>query len=118
MAKGFMHPSSYPIGWLTATEKASRLALLELPEWEKWVSIDWARGESGAVERMKRLRRFRDGLEAHQFEYPWAGEALAKGFRLGFRKQIAAGVWDIKVGWIASSGISPETLAILQEIRK
>lgn len=95
------HPEHYPIAWLSAAKLAA-----EHCEGEGyWVSVDWARGESGAVARMKRLRAFRDGLRQAQHNYPKIREVMAKGYALSFRKVFAHGVWDVQLAWRPSGNV-------------
>ena len=91
------HPEHYPIAWLSA----AKLAAKELDN-EKWVSVDWARSEHGAVARMKRLRAFRDGIKLNAFAYPEFEELLAAGYGLTFRKIPSDGVWDVQLRWKAA----------------
>lgn len=91
MAKFKPHsPDTYPIAWTSA----ARNALLAPGEWQ---SVDWARGEAGAVARMKRLRAFRDGISLYPGRFPELAQALSEGKQLAFRKIPSAGVWDVQL---------------------
>ena len=89
------HPSHYPVGWNTAV----KLAAAKRDSPEPWLSIDWARGRSGAIGRMKRLRAFREGLYAYKNLWPEVAAALAAGYLLTFRKVQFEDVWDVQVSW-------------------
>lgn len=95
-------PGHYPISWLTAANQA-----LAAPG--EWFSVDWARGEAGAVSRMKRLRAFRDGI----LKYPSRAQGLADAFAAGkvlrFRKIERFGVWDVQVSLQEASKMDFET---------
>lgn len=83
-------PDHYPVSWLTAANQA-----LEKPG--EWFSIDWSRGESGAVSRMKRLRAFRDGIPLYPARAQGLAQAISEGKTLAFRKVLRFGVWDVQV---------------------
>lgn len=89
------HPEHYPIAWLSAAKIAVEKRGTDNP----WVSVDWARGESGAVSRMKRLRSFRDGLRANRYNYREIAEVIDAGYELAFRKVPFRGVWDVQLAW-------------------
>lgn len=89
------HPEHYPIAWLSAAKIAVDKRETDNP----WVSVDWARGESGAVSRMKRLRSFRDGLKANRYNYREVAEVIDAGYELTFRKVSFRGVWDVQLAW-------------------
>ena len=89
------HPEHYPIAWLSAAKIAVEKRDTDNP----WVSVDWARGESGAVNRMKRLRAFRDGLKANRYNYREIAEVIDAGYELTFRKVSFRGVWDVQLAW-------------------
>lgn len=89
------HPEHYPIAWLSAAKIAVEKRDTDNP----WVSVDWARGESGAVSRMKRLRAFRDGLKANRYNYREIAEVIDAGYELTFRKVSFRGVWDVQLAW-------------------
>lgn len=105
------HPEHYPIAWLSA----AKLAAKELDS-EKWVSVDWARSEHGAVARMKRLRAFRDGIKLNAFTYPEFGELLTAGYDLTFRKLPSNGVWDVQLRWKAAD--KGQVIAPVKELLK
>lgn len=107
------HPEFYPIGWVSAA-KASAEALGDGEKQSKWVSADWARGEAGAVARMKRMRAFRDGLAANRYNYQRIAELMDGGFELTFRKVQAQGVWDVQLCWKKAID-AEEILAITRE---
>ena len=86
------HPSNYPIAWLTAAQTAAAKP-------EEWVSVDWARGESGAVSRMKRLRAFRDGLLLNSAALSTELRQILQTHSLTFRKNLTRGVWDVQLCW-------------------
>lgn len=92
------HPSTFPIAWMTATKLAAGPRYFEADE--PWISAAWARGEAGAVSRMKRLREFHRGLQLHQNEFPDLRELFSNGWRLTFRKRMVAGVWDVQLRWM------------------
>lgn len=104
------HPEHYPIGWLTATKLAA-----ERPGQDYWVSVDWARGEFGAVARMKRLRAFHKGLFANRFAYPELAAAFTAGYALTFRKRLVHGAWDVQLSWKEADN-RQETLMALRSI--
>lgn len=89
------HPEHYPIAWLSAAKIAVEKRDTDNP----WVSVDWARGESGAVSRMKRLRSFRDGLHANRYNYREVAEVIDAGYDLAFRKVSFRDVWDVQLAW-------------------
>ena len=89
------HPEHYPIAWLSAAKVATEKRGTDNP----WVSVDWARGEAGAVGRMKRLRSFRDGLHANRYNYREIAEVIDSGYELTFRKVAFRGVWDVQLAW-------------------
>lgn len=91
------HPEHYPIAWLSAARSAANAACRDSAD--PWVSVDWARGEAGAVSRMKRLRAFRDGLRVNRHNYPEIAKAFDDGYELTFRKVPAHGVWDVQLAW-------------------
>ena len=92
------HPEFYPIRWITG----ARISLSKLVEGEdqsEWVSIDWARGEAGAVSRMGRIGAFRKGIKLYpEFDRNF-GEALKKGFDIAISKKYVRGVWDVRICW-------------------
>lgn len=89
------HPEHYPIAWLSA----AKLAVEKRDTGNPWVSVDWARGESGAVSRMKRLRSFREGLHANRYNYREVAEVIDAGYDLAFRKVSFRDVWDVQLAW-------------------
>lgn len=91
------HPEHYPIAWLSAARSAANAAVRDSAD--PWVSVDWARGEAGAVSRMKRLRAFRDGLKANRYNYREIAEVIDAGYELAFRKVPFRGVWDVQLAW-------------------
>lgn len=97
------HPEHYPVGWLSAAKVAAAARDHE-DERKRWISVDWARGEAGAVGRMKRLRAFRDGLDANKYLYPVIAAAAEAGYELTFRKVLVRGVWDVQLSWRQSRG--------------
>jgi len=105
------HPSHYPVGWNTAV----KLAAAKRDSPEPWLSIDWARGRFGAIERMKRLRAFREGLYAYKNIWPEVAAALAAGYLLTFRKVPFEGVWEVQVSWKKRN---PSMKDILEETLK
>jgi len=104
------HPEFYPVGWMTGA-KNSLATLKEGELCSDWVSVDWARGEAGAVARMCRLRAFRDGL----FLYPdydvKMTAAIRNGYRLHFCKVFIHRVWDVRLCWVKPSEPLSELLA-------
>ena len=107
------HPEHYPIAWLSATQAAARSEKLNSDD--PWISVDWSRGEAGAVGRMKRLRAFRDGLSLHRGGYPELGELINTGYELTFRKRLAHGVWDVQLAWRPAT-LKREMLDTLREL--
>lgn len=93
------HPEHYPIAWLSAVSLAVGKRGTDNP----WVSVDWARGESGAISRMKRLRSFRDGLHANRYNYREIAEVIDAGYELTFRKVLTHTVWDVQLAWKQSN---------------
>ena len=93
------HPEHYPIAWLSA----AKIAVGKRDTDNPWVSVDWARGESGAVSRMKRLRSFRDGLHANRYSYREVAEVIDAGYELTFRKVLTHNVWDVQLAWKQSN---------------
>lgn len=108
-------PDHYPIAWITAATKAFEIAQAvwtgnpeEIAQ-GPWISADWARGEAGAVNRMKRLRAFRDALRNFPHDKPALTKA-AKSWELQFRKVPVQDVWDVQLRWV-KPGISLAELA-------
>ena len=96
------HPEHYPIAWLSAAKIAVEKRGTDNP----WVSVDWARGESGAVSRMKRLRSFRDGLHANRYNYREVAEVIDAGYDLTFRKVSFRDVLEISSdSFIGTDGV-------------
>lgn len=89
-------PDHYPIAWISATKAAAEKALADD---HSWVSVDWARGEAGAVSRMKRLRVFRDGLKMNPGISPEVAKLMEDNWSLHFRKVALHGVWDVQLRW-------------------
>jgi hypothetical protein len=73
--------------------------LQEGEEQSEWISADWARGEAGAVSRMKRLRMFREGVICYSSYDRTFQKLLEAGFTLVFRKVKKFGVWDVQLCW-------------------
>lgn len=96
-------PDNYPVSWLSAANNA-----LAVPG--TWVSIDWSRGEAGAVARMKRLRAFRDGITLFPGRAPALARALSEGKTLAFRKVAVHGVWDVQVRVQDAAGVCFEVV--------
>ena len=92
------HPEFYPVGWVSAAKNSAE-TLKEGAKQSDWVSADWSRGEAGAVQRMKRMRAFRDGLTANRYNYAKIAQLIDEGFALTFRKVAAHNVWDIQLCW-------------------
>lgn len=92
-------PDHYPIAWITAT----LIAAEGCDKGDPWISATSAPGQSSAVERMKRLRTFRDGLYPLIGRYPVAADRYAEGYRLAFRKVKRYGVWDVQLAWLMDS---------------
>lgn len=93
------HFSCFPISWLTAATLAAQPAKRDGTA--PWISVDWARGESGAVSRMKRLREFHRGLQLYKTELAAElAEMLDSGWQLAFQKRMVAGVWDVQLRWV------------------
>lgn len=106
-----LRPGAYPIAWITAAQQAVDRA--EAGQ-DPWVSVDWSRGESGAVNRMKRLWAFREGLRANPGDYPGISKIFAEQKTLRFRKLQRYGVWDIQV----SVGDELSSRLLMQSIRE
>lgn len=96
------HPEHYPIAWISA----ARIAVEYAGSADPWVEVDWAKGVSGAVARMKRLRSFRDGLKAHPTWDARLGRMMAEGWGLTFRRRKLYGVWSVELCW----ALEPEGL--------
>lgn len=92
-----LRPGAYPISWITAAQKAVKCWEESAEGEARWVSIDWARSEYAALNRMKRLWAFRGGLAAYPEDYPSISKIYTAGMELGFRKRESFGVWDIQV---------------------
>ena len=92
------HPEFYPIAWITAARVVAE-KLQEGAEQSEWISADWARGESGAVSRLKRLRTFREGVIRYKGYDRRFEKLLDAGFTLAFRKVQKYGVWDVQLCW-------------------
>lgn len=100
-----LSPDRYPVAWSTATRTA-----LTKPD---WVSVDWSRGEAGAVASMKRLRAFAKGILLYPDRLPDVAQKLANGYKLTFRKRIQHGVWDVQLRFVEKAPLTPVLLEAL-----
>lgn len=104
------HPAHYPVAWNTA----ARIALGKPGE---WVSVDRGATHWAAARRMKRLRAFRDGLQANPQAIFGAAGAFMQGLTLAFRAQEVGPVWDVQLRWVpgaARKGLG-ELLGVVEQ---
>lgn len=102
------HPDFYPVAWSEATAKAAQLRSQINPV---WVFADKGRTDVAALNRMRRLRAFRKGLEAQPQVISGAAEAFREGYELVFRRVRKRWDYDVELTfrWSEAAGIR-ETL--------
>lgn len=114
MAKYTPQPiTSYPATWREAAAYAARQAQLGS---HPWLEVAWARTESTAVLRMKRLRAFRDALLLFPHDGWEVLRAQQSGLELRFRKlRDPRGIWLVQLSWQPKLGTTELIAGVLDE---